>query len=330
MQSLRHIVRLFLIACCSPLFAFPPTETSFPHLLNERGEIVSNILQPAYAQYGKIVFSGQITLTGVLERSDNDEEGVYNDELRFYPDSNLSLPFMYDSFPPFGDDENKTLWKQSTKGNQHNTFETKIIITNPKLFSTLFERLRFGVLLTNRDALLPKLPQALQERIYGASGVRVRITLTDYRFYGEGDAGHEAWAKAIEILPLGDSKREYARFSTHHEGKQGRASFNLSTKDSYVNLRKSPNGEIITPITKEAMAQGAMIVSANYEQGSCEDISQCLAQKGKWVEVYYLPPNAKSGKDVFFGLIHSSQIAPNNLLQDTCALVSRAQILSFF
>ncbi len=84
MQSLRHIiVRLFLIACCSPLFAFPPTETSFPHLLNERGEIVSNSLQPAYAQYGKIVFSGQITLTGVLERSDNDEEGVYNDELRF-------------------------------------------------------------------------------------------------------------------------------------------------------------------------------------------------------------------------------------------------------
>lgn len=313
MQSLKHIiVRLFLIACCTPLFAFPPSESNFPHLLNDKGEIVSNSLQPAYAQYGKIVFSGQITLTGVLERSDNNEEGMYNDELRFYPDSNLSLPFMYDSLPCLscGNDKSQPIWQQSTKGNQHNTFETKVIITNPKLFSTLFERLHFGVLLTNRDALLPKLPQALQERIYGASGVRVRITLTDYRFYGEGDAGHEAWAKAIEILPLGDSKREYARFSTYHEGKQGRASFNLSTKDSYVNLRKSPNGEIITPITKEAMAQGAMIVSANYEQGSCEDISQCLAQKGKWVEVYYLPPNTKSGKDVFFGLIHSSQIAP--------------------
>lgn len=313
MRALHHILAGFCLLACY-VFAFPPDMTS-THLLSHEGEIISSTLQPAYAQRGRIVFVGQITLTGVLERSDNYDMGEYSDSLRFYPDSNLSLPFMYNSFPPLDDSYNKQIWQQSIKDYKTKdiTFETKLPITDPKLFSTLFKRLKFGVLLTNRDILLPKLPKDMQERIYGTSALRVRITLTDYRLYGEGDAGGEAEAKAIDILPLGNVEQTYEKLS-YHNGKMiadYRLPLALNTKDSYVNLRKSPNGQIITAITKGAMAQGAMIVSANDEDITCEELEKCLSQaQSKWIEVYYIPPNATSGRDVRFGYIHISQIKP--------------------
>lgn len=296
---MRLMVLIFIVmGFWRILFAFPPYKTNFTHLLSDKGEIISNTLQPTYAEGLQIIFSGKITLTGVLERNDNYEEGSYYDELRFYPDSNLSLPFIYSSYC-FQCDEN-SIWRQSTKD-----IGEKRVITNPQLFSTLFKQLHFGVLLTNRDTLLSKLPQPMRERIYGASAVRVRITLTDYGFYGEGDAGREAWAKALEILPISNAEISY------YEGEiqEDRVLFSLNTKDSYVNLRKTPNGEILTPITKEAMAQGGMIISANYANGACEDFGACLnPEKGDWFEVYYIPPKTTNGSNVRFGYIHKSQI----------------------
>lgn len=68
----------------------------------------------------------------------------------------------------------------------------------------------------------------------------------------------------------------------------------LATKDDYVNLRKAPSGEIITPIYKK-----------DFEAISLKKVGE----SGKWIKVLYFPPNKTDEKDAITGYIHISQIA---------------------
>lgn len=68
----------------------------------------------------------------------------------------------------------------------------------------------------------------------------------------------------------------------------------LATKDDYVNLRKAPSGEIITPIYKK-----------DFEAISLKKVGE----SGKWIKVLYFPPNKTDEKDAITGYIHTSQIA---------------------
>lgn len=72
-------------------------------------------------------------------------------------------------------------------------------------------------------------------------------------------------------------------------------SIKLATKDDYVNLRKAPSGEILTPIYKNDFDK----ITIKKLDGGNE----------KWLKVLYFPPNETDESKAITGYIHNSQIA---------------------
>ncbi len=72
-------------------------------------------------------------------------------------------------------------------------------------------------------------------------------------------------------------------------------SLKLATKDDYVNLRKAPSGEILTPIYKKDFDK---ITIKKLDGGDA-----------KWLKVLYFPPNVSDESKAITGYIHNSQIA---------------------
>lgn len=72
-------------------------------------------------------------------------------------------------------------------------------------------------------------------------------------------------------------------------------SIRLATKDDYVNLRKAPSGEILTPIYKKDFDK---ITIKKLDGGN-----------DKWLKVLYFPPNETDESKAVTGYIHNSQIA---------------------
>ncbi|MBR2112654.1 MAG: hypothetical protein IJ950_07010 [Helicobacter sp.] len=84
---------IILILSLNMLFAFPPTEAYFSELSSDNGKVIKNTLKAYDVKDFMLYFNGEITLTGVLERSDNYDMGDNYTALRFYPDNNINLPF---------------------------------------------------------------------------------------------------------------------------------------------------------------------------------------------------------------------------------------------
>ena len=72
-------------------------------------------------------------------------------------------------------------------------------------------------------------------------------------------------------------------------------SLKLATKDDYVNLRKAPSGEILTPIYKKDFDK---ITIKKLDGGNA-----------KWLKVLYFPPSVTDENKAITGYIHISQIA---------------------
>ncbi len=82
--------------------------------------------------------------------------------------------------------------------------------------------------------------------------------------------------------------------SADYEQKFGKRIY-LATKDDFVNMRKAPNGEIITQIYKKDFAD---IMVFSFDTNS----------NAKWLKVAYFPPNVKEEQNAISGYIHISQI----------------------
>ena len=76
-------------------------------------------------------------------------------------------------------------------------------------------------------------------------------------------------------------------------------SIRLATKDEYVNLRKAPSGEVLTPIYKKDFDK---ITIKRLEGGDA-----------KWLKVLYFPPNVSDESKALTGYIHISQIDASSL-----------------
>lgn len=71
---MKKIILFFL--SINFLWAFPPSEAYFSELLSDDGKVTKNTLKAYNVEsYGMVYFDGEITLTGVLERSDNYDMG---------------------------------------------------------------------------------------------------------------------------------------------------------------------------------------------------------------------------------------------------------------
>ena len=90
----------------------------------------------------------------------------------------------------------------------------------------------------------------MDKKIFAIVAARAKVRLKDYRFYGEGDAGHEIYAniERVEILSgISISPLAYEDL--------GSLRLKYKSADSYINLRQSPNGTIITQIKRECVAK---------------------------------------------------------------------------
>ena len=73
----------------------------------------------------------------------------------------------------------------------------------------------------------------------------------------------------------------------------------LIQKDSFVNLRQSPNGKVITKI-----------YAKNLDKITIKKLN---GGDDKWIKVLYLPPNVADETKAITGYIHSSKIDKNSL-----------------
>lgn len=281
---------LFLLSI-NLLWAFPPTEAYFSELLSDNGKVTKNTLKAYNVESGGMVyFDGEITLTGVLERADNEDMGDNYTALRFYPDNNVNLPFLYASSEMYLENQGASKYGDSWD------------------FSGVeFDRLEFGVLLKNIEV---KLPEPLNKRFLGVAAVRAEVTIRNYHFYGEGEAGREAYGDIIGFKALGDVETKYFSKNNYNVGDVSYNELQYNSKDDYVNIRDKANGKIIGKILKRDMIyNGGVLLSIN---GSGIDYMNYENFEKNWHEVFYLPPEAEDGKDAIHGFVHGSQIKLEN------------------
>ncbi|MGX2983094.1 ankyrin repeat domain-containing protein [Helicobacter sp. 23-1045] len=283
-------------------FAFPPDfcYECKPYLSN-KGVMSKNTLKRincADKFANMACFSGEVELTGVVVSAYHNEYDENFFQTRFYPDNNLDLPFLR--------------WGYCDGG----VFDEKMQRLDCSKVKVKFERLDFGVLL-KIDSKKVFLPKAIADKHLGESRIRAKVRLKDYSFYGEGEAGHDAYATLIEFSPLG-------KVYEHYEDGGEFISLKYGSKDSFVNLRDKPNGNIIAQIKREDMRCGAEndeILWADYPPDTkIEKLPQ-----NKWLEVFYYPLNAKKPQEAIYGYIHSSQL---KLSCDSQDLSESAQDLS--
>ena len=74
-----------------------------------------------------------------------------------------------------------------------------------------------------------------------------------------------------------------------------------NSKDDYINIRNKANGNIIGKILKnDIINDNGLLVLIDVAW----DEKLIYHWKTSWIEVYYLPPNAKDGKDAIHGFVH--------------------------
>ena len=154
-----------------------------------------------------------------------------------------------------------------------------------------FERLDFGILLDDKNV---NLPSPLNKAFLGVSAVRAEVTIRDYFFYGEGEAG-EAYGELVNFKLLGDIKTEYFT-------KDNYDTLEYNSKDDYVNIRDKANGKIIGKILKNDMINNEGLLLLVDSNGDLSDWEK------NCIEVYYLPPDDNDGKGTIHGFVHGSQI----------------------
>ena len=163
-----------------------------------------------------------------------------------------------------------------------------------------FERLDFGILLDDKNV---NLPSPLNKAFLGVSAVRAEVTIRNYSFYGEGEAGREAYGELVNFKLLGDIKTEY--FTKDNYEFKGEAIYSIleyNSKDDYVNIRDKANGKVIGKILKNDMINNEGLLLLVDSNGDLSDWEK------NWIEVYYLPPDDNDGKGTIHGFVHGSQI----------------------
>lgn len=280
-----------LVVFVGVAFAFPPTFCNgCKPVLSDKGVMSKNTLK--LCENGDMgCFSGEVELTGAVVSAYNYSEGINDFEVRFYPDTNLDLPFLYVSLCDATDKERGAVFDEATRSWDCSNVKLK------------FERLHFGVALTI-DTKKIFLPKEITNKHLGENGIRAKVRLKNYGFFGEGDAGRGAWATLVEFSPLGEVyeiSKDYGDF----------AILDYESKDSFINLRDKPRGNIIAQIKESDILYGK---GKNLKKGQIwatfdkEHICFDKSALDEWIEVFYLPPEATKPQEAIYGYIHKSQI----------------------
>ncbi|TLD87257.1 hypothetical protein [Helicobacter sp. MIT 05-5294] len=146
-------------------------------------------------------------------------------------------------------------------------------------------------------ALEPYIPQWFKDNLAGEIALRAEIEAGDY-FRADFSAcsfGHSMQVKNMKIIKPTKEKL-YGR-EKYADPIEYDMRIHLTSKDSYVNLRESPNGKILRRIE---LGDGYLLWNLG------ESHSQ-------WLKVLYFPPNVDDAKKAVIGYIHKSQIERESL-----------------
>lgn len=291
-----------LVVFVSVAFAFPPTFCNgCKPILSDKGVMSKNTLKNKVCENDKFMgcFSGEVELTGAVVSAYNYSEGINDFEVRFYPDTNLDLPFLYDSYCDFVHQEQGAVFDETTQ---------KWDCSNVKL---KFERLNDGLKL-KIDTKKVFLPQEITNKHLGENVIRAKVQLKDYGFGVEGDSGRDAWATLVEFSPLSEIyEHNEVDFESNKAVYESFAILDYKSKDSFINLRDKPRGNIIAQIKESDILYGK---GKNLKKGQIwatfdkEHICFDESALDEWIEVFYLPPEATKPQEAIYGYIHKSQI----------------------
>ncbi|MGX2983093.1 hypothetical protein [Helicobacter sp. 23-1045] len=202
------------------------------------------------------------------------------------------------------------------------------------------------ILLTKGSATLP---QPLQKRTFGGVGIMAKIKIKDYKYlhkYGYMDNDLYIKATLMEATPFANEEYKYIHKLKHYDETdcvgmrecdsciysgvysifKGNTDWKLlimhyNSKDSFVNLRDSPNGKVITKIYAKDMRCGKEKGRIYLIDEDTKSMGQIASGKKKWLKVYYLPTieitemitkndmgDYLDVSKAIFGYIHSSQL----------------------
>lgn len=295
-----------LVAFVCVAFAFPPTFCNgCKPILSDKGVMSKNTLKKQMCENdSKFInmgcFSGEVELTGVIVSAYDYNYGSPVFEVRFHPDTNLDLPFLYDSYCDFVHQEQGAVFDETTQ---------KWDCSNVKL---KFERLHFGVAL-KIDTKKVFLPQEITNKHLGENVIRAKVQLKDYGFGIDGDSG-DAWATLVEFSPLSEIyEHNEVDFESNKAVYESFAILDYESEDSFINLHDKPRGNIIAQIQESDMLYG-IIKEGKLTKGQIwatfdkEHICFDESALDEWIEVFYLPPEATKPQEAIYGYIHKSQI----------------------
>lgn len=239
-----------------------------------------------YSWVNDTLYEGRGRISGVLVwRMDfiQDMEGWEFRELLFVPDRNSVFNDDYLKFTLCRSDDEE-------HANKHHCLDNNI---NAKLSHTLGQNWHEKYALS--DFM-----------------VRAEVDISNHRhFTTEWIEGGIDYVGFENLKLKGEVKQEFYK-------KERMSSLIWVSKDSYINLRQSPNGKILYAIQKNEVVQHKKKFDADY--GETCNITESSANKGfiiflgkdstnpKWYKVAYIPPNAKDTRDAIYGVIHSSQV----------------------
>ena len=237
-------------------------------------------LQKSHTENTKIIYKGEITLNGVLEWHKYQNEVDMYWRLIFFPDNPKALPRLSSYDNQFG-----------------------IVIVDTLQKNIEFQKSSF---LQLKNILKNKVDKN-DEYIFGGIAVRVNITLQDYfietNLDSDSDSRYFANIKSNSVKTLGDIRKWY--ISTIEIPSEYMLSY--ASKDSYINLRESPNGRVLNQILKYSIHSRCANDFNDLTKGFIIFLGKDFANP-KWYRVAYIPPNAKDTSKAIYGVIHSSQV----------------------
>ncbi len=307
MQNVSKILLAFAFAFSAVAFgsvSYPPyfCDDCAP-FTSKKGIMTLNTLQRVdckeineYGVYNLGCFSGEVELTGAIEsayRVESPEDYASSFVILFHPDKNVGLPFL-----PYSRCDSALEYKGAVFDERAQKWDCSKVELE---FWNLQDSRTYGI----KIRAISDLPKEIVNTHLGGNGIRAKVRLKDYEFIGEGEAGSSAYATLIDFSPLS----KIYKWGANDEY----VSLKYGSKDSVINLRDNPKGKIIAQIKASDMRCGkekAKIIWAKYPFAElAEDgLMPKSLPKNEWLEVFYLPPNAKKPQEAIYGYIHSSQL----------------------
>lgn len=277
-KILMHLV-IFMFFAVNVIYANVHS-AHFQGMLSSQTPYTSTLRKDKETE-SRIYYKGTITLSGVLEwQMYQDEEDFYW-RLVFFPDMPNAIPRLFD--------------------NNNEPMLFAIFLNDTLKRDARFQKNSF---LQVSNVLQNDLNQT-DGYILGGVAVRVTLTLKDYyiekHLEGESDTYYYAGIKADSIKILENPKRWYI------DKRELSSEYLLfpNSKDAYINLRQSPNGEILRQIQKTDMPK-----PCEYEEnkGLILELGRDFANP-KWIKVAYIPLESKDTSKAIYGVIHESQVS---------------------